>query len=53
MLTNLEILFFKLSRFHLETLLRQLLTTQQPYKGAGKCLGTVLWHGVLSNTIPG
>lgn len=40
MLTNLEILFFKLSRFHLETLLRQLLTTQQPYKGAGKCLGT-------------
>lgn len=53
MLTNLEILFFKLSMFHLETLLGQLLTTQQPYKGAGKCLRTVLWHGVLSNTVPG
>lgn len=40
MLTNLEIWFFKLNRFYLETLLGQLLTTQQPYKVAGKCLRT-------------
>lgn len=52
MLTNLEIWFFKWNRFHLETLLRQLLTTQRPYRGAGKCLGTTrLCCAVLFNTV--
>lgn len=53
MLTDLEIQFSKWNSFHLETLLGQLLTTQQPHKRAGKCLRTTrLCCAVLSNTVP-
>lgn len=53
MLTSLEIGFSKWNGFHLETLPGQVLASQQPYKGAGKCFRTTsLCCALLSNTVP-